>query len=159
MEKLIKDSINAIKPLDEVKENLIYTWIIDAICYLPELRDKNYDCISKNFNNTLNYLTYIINHIKTKEDIYFYRGLNDEPVDLIILDTITSITHKKDIAKDFGDYVIKILIPKGSNAFFISAIDIIKKMKNIKKESEFETLILPGELIKRNNIYIYKQKI
>lgn len=88
---------------------------------------------------------------------------------MISLDTITSITHKKKVARDFGDYVIKILFPshsvrhslsvfKGSNAFFISAIDIIKKMKNIEKESEFDTLVLPGKLIKKNGYYVYEQK-
>lgn len=155
MDKLIRDSINIITPLDTYTEDLIYYWIIYAVLYLDIMR-KGDSQVSKKFKDTYKLCEQLINSITTKKDIIFYRGVKNEHRDVIELNTITSITNKKKVAKDFGD-VMKILVPKGSNAFFISAIDHIKKMKNIKNESEYETLILPGTLTRKKDMYIYKQ--
>lgn len=157
MDRLIRDSIKAIKPLTEKTEDLIYDWIQRAIIYLPYIREGRERYLPKSFKEAYKFVENKINNIETREDIIFYRGVNNVPEDVIELDTITSITHKKRIAEEFGKYVIKILIPKGSNAFFISAIDYIKNRDNVEEDSEFETLILPGRLIKRNNIYEYLQ--
>lgn len=91
------------------------------------------------------------------EDIILYRGITDEHKDIIELKTITSLTSKYSIASEFGN-VMKILIPKGSNAFFISAIDYVNNLEDIENESEFEILILLGTLTKSNDIYIYQHK-
>lgn len=42
MENLIKNSINIITPLSKKNEDLIYTWIMDAIVYLPYMRKQDY---------------------------------------------------------------------------------------------------------------------
>ena len=93
----------------------------------------------------------LIMSVKTEKDIILYRGCYymdncDEPD---MNDRIVSFTSYPHIAESFGT-VHKIKIPKGSNIFYMSAID--KYL--MRRCEEFEFVMWEPKIIKKNGEFI-----
>lgn len=159
MDKLISDSVSFIEQYPDI-EDTIRKWQIDS-------NGINYYITSKKLSlhyrylDTCSNLYQMIEYVTTTNDIIVYKGLDkkteDETYEFI---GFTSTTSDLEIAKEFmgkDGSVMKILIPKNTYAFYISAIDIINN--NSEDQQEKEILLLPGTFTFDKNLWIYKNTI
>jgi len=90
-------------------------------------------------------LTNMLKRIKLDEDIILYRGIKDEFDPIMAGKQFNAMTPDLKTAKTYGIRILKVIVPKGSNAFYISAWELINT--EVGEQEEKEVLLLPGKFL------------
>lgn len=153
MERLIADSVNILREGDNI--DLIYFWMDagDLICN----KIRTDQPLTETELENLNKLTNLLKSIVLTEDIILYRGLTTEFNPLIGEHQFNALSPNLSTAETYGSNIIKVIVPKGTNAFYISAWELIREEQ--EEQEEKEVLLLPGRftlLTMENNSVTYK---
>jgi hypothetical protein len=149
MEKLITDSITI---LQEEGIQIAHDWmdIADLICY-NQRTDK---ALRKNEFELLNKLNPMIKRVKLEDDIVLYKGLTVEFDPILAGKQYNTLSANLHVALNYGSYIIKVIVPKGSNALNIG----------VRREDDKTVILLPGEFTliedpdgNLNRAYLYTQ--
>jgi hypothetical protein len=159
MEKFISDSVDILREGDNIQ--IAYDWndIGNNICTKQRINK----FLNSNEIEVVDKITSIIKRVKLEEDIIVYRGLTKEFDPILAMKQLNSLSCNLHAAFFYGSYVIKVKIPKGSNAFYLSAWQSINT--KVRKQDTRYVVLLPGEFILDENeeslctTYIYKQSI
>ena len=135
MEQLIADSVNILRQGDNI--DLIYFWmdVGDLIC--NKLRTNQ--LLTETELENVNKLTKLLKSIVLTKDIILYRGLITEFNPLIGEQQFNALSPYLNTAETYGSNIIKVIVPKGSHGFYISAWELIRE-----EQEEKEVLLLPG---------------
>ena len=156
MQALIINSFNILMENDSNVQT-VYDWMDlgDVICeklrYKAPLTEEEILLIDK--------LNIICKRIKLDNNIILYRGTKEEFDPIIAGKQFNAMSPNIKIAETYGPYITKIIVPLDSNAFYISAWELINAQ--VEAQDEKEVLLLPGRFIlhmKLNGIttYIYE---
>lgn len=140
MEQLISDSVNIIKEGDNL--DIIYAWM-DIGDVLSEKHRTN-NPLSEQELYITNKLNSILESIILKDSIILYRGVTKEFAS-VEASQFSALSPNINTAETYGKYTMKVIIPAGSNAFYISAWELVNT--EVEEQEEKEVLILPGRFI------------
>lgn len=157
MESLISHSIQLLR---EGANNMqtTYAWmdVGDVIC--EKLRSEI--SLNQGEASIVCNLTSMCNSITLTDTITLYRGTMEIFDPILAGKQLNSMTPNINTARTYGPYITKIIVPKGANAFYISAWEILET--RVDAQEEKEVLLLPGKftiLGETNGIttYIYEK--
>jgi len=139
MDNLILDSLNVLKEGNNIQ--YIYSWmdIGDLLCQKQRLNEP----LKEHEFNVINNLTIMLKRVIIQENIVLYRGLTKEFDPSTAEKQFNALSPNLDTAETYGEYLIKVFVPKGSNAFYVSAWELINT--NIEEQEEKEVLLFPGK--------------
>jgi hypothetical protein len=113
MEQLIADSI---KLLNSETIEIIYAWMDCGYLLNQKLRSNaRLNNIDSELIDNINGL---ISQVILTDEIIVYRGLTTEIIENNTIQ-FNSVTPDRATALTYGDHVMKIVIPKGTNLFYI----------------------------------------
>lgn len=161
MDNLISNSTEVIKENDSNLE-VIYGWM-DIGSNICEKQRSNTP-LQSNEIDIVNKLTSMMNQIKLVKDIVLYRGVSEEFDSEITEEQFNILSPDLFTAKSYGngERVIKIIVPKGSNIFYVSAWLLIDTEVDRSEGNEIEVVLFPGRITligkkDTNPTYLYKQ--
>jgi len=155
MDQLINDSLKLIKIDDNL--NSIYNWMDYGDVLNNKIRSKT--SLSGIELNLILKLKNIIKQVTLKENVYLYRGMNMDLTKLTFLNAeqFNSLTDKIETAITYGSSIMYIMVPKGTNAFYVSAWEDLNPNIEKDEEKEKEILLLPGNFIPTSQAeYLYE---
>lgn len=141
METLIRHSLNILHNEDNIQ--VAYDWmdsgdvINEKLRFNRHLRDM--ECI------LANKLTDIIKRVELDDYIVLYRGTRETFNPIIAGKQFNAMAPNLETAKTYGDHIIKVIVPIGSNAFYISAWELINTQ--VEEQEEKEVLLGPGRFV------------
>lgn len=154
MEQLISDSVTIIKEEDNMQ--VVYGWMDtgDLICE----KQRSNSILKEQELYIINKLTAMLKRIKIEEDIVLYRGRRGTKgvTNVVEANQLNALSPNLKTAETYGPFIMKVTVPKGTNAFYISAWELINT--EIGEQEEKEVLLLPGKFTlcgKDNNCYNY----
>ncbi len=138
---------------------MVYNWMDlgDVIC--EKLRSGR--PLSEIEFATYNGVGTMVQKIKIDNTIQLYRGLT-KPFDALIGEKqLNSTSLDLKTAQTYGSYIVKIVVPAGSSAFYLSAWQSLNTQVGLQEEKE--VLLLPGKFTfygEENGVstYIYDEK-
>jgi len=109
----------------------------------------------------INKLTIMCKRVKLDNSITLYRGTVEQFDPTMAGKQFNGMSHNINTAETYGPYITKIIVPVGSNAFYISAWELINT--EVEAQEEKEVLLLPGSFTlhgKENGIttYMYEKQ-
>lgn len=157
MEQLILDSLTTLKEHDD-NIQLVYGWsdIGDLICE----KQRTNKTLKENEIKLISDLTVMLKKVKLKDDITLYRGITKDFDPTVAEIQFNALSPSLDTALTYGSYIIKVRVPKGCNAFYITAWTLINIV--VQEQEETEVLLFPGKFILQSTnenctTYLYKQ--
>lgn len=157
MEHLISNSV-AIFQEGEDNIQLAYGWsdIGELICEKQRLNKP----LKENEAKLADEVTAMLKRVKLDNDITLYRGITKEFDPSIAEIQFNALSPNLDTALTYGSHIIKVIVPKGSNAFYITAWTVINI--DVRESEETEVLLLPGKFTLHEAedncvTYLYKQ--
>lgn len=156
MENLISDSFTILQEGDNIQ--VVYGWMDlgDLLCE----KQRSNKPLKENEIELTNKLTSMLKRIKLEDNITLYRGVTKEFDPSIAERQFNALSPNLNTAETYGSHIIKVIVPKNANAFYISAWELINT--DIDEQEEKEVLLLPGKFIlcgKEDNssTYLYNQ--
>lgn len=141
METLIINSARILSEDDNIQ--VVYGWMDlgDVICEKTRsdipLKEEEFLLLRK--------LTTMCKRIKLDTHITLYRGTAEKFDPIVAGKQFNAMSPDINTAKTYGPYLTKIIVPMNSNAFYISAWQIINT--EIETQDEKEVVLLPGRFI------------
>lgn len=138
LQDLINDSVNVL--YDETLDT-VYNWLD----YGDVLNNKLRNGIALDeFESELVFnVNELLSAVKSKHDMVVYRGIQGAFVNNV--KQYNSVTPDMQTALTYGDTVMKILIPKGTSMFYMSAWELV--VPECENNVEKEILLPPGLFI------------
>lgn len=155
MESLIQSSLKILRNADNI--TAAYGWMDVGDLMSEKLRSGK--TLEGEMLLLSNKLADIINNIELEEDIVLYRGINGQFDSSLAEKQYNAMSPRLDTAKSYGDYIIKVIVPRGANALYISAWEILNP--EVDENEEKEVVLAPGSfhfLGEEDGITIYKYK-
>jgi hypothetical protein len=148
MEQLIADSI---KLLNSETIEIIYAWMDYGDLLNQKLRSN--DRLNNIDSELIDNIIKLISQVILTDEIIVYRGLTNSTLDNNTKQ-FNSVTPDQATALTYGDHIMKIVIPKGTNIFYISAWEHITT--DSIPNDEKEILLPPGIFNLSDNDGLYK---
>lgn len=151
MEQLMTDSVKILKEEDNLQ--VIYDWM-DAGDVISK-KQRNNLLINTEYQYIIDELIKIIKMVKLEDNIVLYRGMTNKIGDNIIhANQFSALSPNINTAKTYANNIMEVFVSKGSNAFYISAWEVINT--DVEEQEEKEVLLLPGyfTLYKKYNSYV-----
>ena len=142
MEQLITDSITILKEGDNF--NTAHGWMCMADYLCPKQRSNI--PLKADEVELIGELATMLKRVKLEDDIILYKGLTQE-FDPMIAEKSSFNTLSANLyaALHYGSYIIKVIVPKGSNALYISAWQQGRADVVAREGEELAMALLPGK--------------
>ena len=139
MEQLISDSFTILKEEDNMP--VVYDWM--DIGDVLSAKHRSNSILNEQESYITNKLIAMLKRIKLRDNIILYRGRRNEPTSTIVeANQFTALSPNINTAETYGPYIMKVIVPSGTNAFYISAWELINT--DVGEQEEKEVLLLPG---------------
>jgi hypothetical protein len=151
MEQLINHSRGVVNANNV---DTIYDWMDSGDILNYKLRS-NLTLTPEESHLQLN-LNKLIRLVSLEEDVHLYRGTNNDLLPTINAPQFNSLTNSIEIASNYGKSIMHVLVPKGTNALFISVWEELHP--SIMDNEEKEIVLLPGKFVaEQSNYYKFIQ--
>ena len=139
MENLVTDSVNILKEDDNIQ--VAYGWMDlgDVICE----RLRSGQPLKEQELVLADRLTIMLRRVRLDGDITLYRGLTTEFDPIVAGKQFNAMSPNLHTAETYGNCIVRIIVPRGSNAFYISAWELLNA--EVAEQEEKEVLLLPGK--------------
>lgn len=149
MELIAKNAIEIIKT-NELYEQAVITWLNDGDDIINYMNGIRYPIEETNdeFKETIMTLYEILDRSILPLPLTVYHGTNNKSLiklkhgDYFEISTLTSTSLSNNIAEIFGDIIMKINLPAGTNGFYATGYEIYAFGND--QRSEYEILLFPS---------------
>jgi hypothetical protein len=156
MEHLISNSVAIFREENTIQ--VAYSWmdIGDLICE----KQRSNKPFKEQEMELVNKLETMVKRITLEDNITLYRGTTKEFDPAVAEKQFSALSPNLNTAETYGQYLVEVIVPKGTNAFYISAWELINTA--VEEQEEKEVLLLPGKFTLREAegncaTYLYTQ--